>query len=788
MFRNRKTSQKPGEELISKFRESFPEICPDNSPPKTLDEKAPMLADTLVSQALPHRVTMDGEDRKNTDINEITPKGLQEQWGLTPSLMDPNSFAFTSFASQPPAYYTTATPGATANALGISGGVTHAGDMRTPGMPMNLLTPLSIPHTAGNHESSAMAHTSMAVDMAFNPNHAFNSLNSQGVDAFGQHNLFAPPSFLHRDPDFTILDHPAPDTQPTLGSLHLNNSSISLVSEHGSSGKFDNIRAYSRENFRFHATLRAATAMIKDPDEIPITYLNKGQAYTLTVADSDPLKSGSKPLRYRTFIRVSFEDDEQRSKPAACWQLWKEGRGANEAHQRNGKLLAVEYVDPNQGGDGEPRNSQIQLEHAAFDGFAVTWTPNRLTGNPEVAISVRFNFLSTDFSHSKGVKGIPVRLCAKTEVVSTSNSDLPVGDAPEVCYCKVKLFRDHGAERKLSNDVAHVKKLMEKYKQQIAQAEMGSAHLDKRKRSGSISSKPAKALKHKRAWSISEAGRPTSLEEDLQMKLENLKDMFSSTRPVSLLDLKGDPQDDPDLYPVQFDTGDDGSSSQMAWESSQQNAEGDMSPATSHNSFASSHHSLDLKRPNSHRSGAFDASRHDSLEWSASQQGSENGYSGMRHGRFLNHPVKIQRVPGTGTNSNPGDAWFEAMDVDAEYQPPTEVPRKPRCCFYIRPQSVSANKTNGYYRAVYLFERTAQNLAHEVSKKCQFDPTSIVRVVCNRANGINIVLDDDVVQQIPEGQDMVVEFSEISDDSKETGDRSSPSPTSVSGLEMRLIF
>lgn len=414
--------------------------------------------------------------------------------------------------------------------------------------------------------------------------------------------------------------------------------------------------------------------MIKDPDEIPITYLNKGQAYTLTIGDSDPMRSGSNPVRYRSYVRVSFEDDEQRSRPAACWQLWKEGRGANEAHHRNGKLLAVEHVDPNQGGDGEQRHSQVQLEQAAFDGFSVVWTPNRLTGNPEVAVSVRFNFLSTDFSHSKGVKGIPVRFCVKTEVLGTANPDIPVGEEPEVCYCKVKLFRDHGAERKLSNDVAHVKKLIEKYKQQVVQAEMGSANLDKRKRSGSISSKPSKALKHKRTWSIGEAGRPASLEEDLQIKLENLREMFSSTQSISHLDLKGDPQDDPDLYPVQFETGDDGS--QMAWDSSQQNGDAVMSPTTSHNSFASGQ-SLDLKRPVSHRSANYDTSRHGSLDWSVSQQESDNSNSGSRHSRSFNHPVKIQRDTDSGSGSNPGEAWFEAMDVDSEYQPPNEAQRKP---------------------------------------------------------------------------------------------------------------
>lgn len=408
--------------------------------------------------------------------------------------------------------------------------------------------------------------------------------------------------------------------------------------------------------------------MVKNRGEIPTTYLNKGQVYSLIIADSEPFRSGSRPLEYRTFVRVSFEDEEQRSKPAACWQLWKEGRGANEAHHRNGKLVAVEHVDPNQGGDGEQRHSQIRLQQAGFDGFAVIWTPNRLNGSPEVAISVRFNFLSTDFSHSKGVKGIPVRLCAKTEVLSTGNGGLSIGDGPEVSYCKVKLFRDHGAERKLSNDVAHVKKLIEKHKQQLVQPEISTIGIEKRKRSSSVSAKPSKALKHKGAWSVGDA-RPATQEEEVQMKLNSLQEMFSSTRPVSILDLRGDPQDDPDLYPVQFGTGEDGNHGSSHSKSNGGNV---ISPAMSHNSSASSQ---SPEKSNSKSSTQFDTSRHQSIDFSASQQNSDNSYPGMK---MLSQPVRIKRASGSGQNSGAGEGgWFEAMDIDSDYKPPPEAQRRP---------------------------------------------------------------------------------------------------------------
>jgi hypothetical protein len=87
-------------------------------------------------------------------------------------------------------------------------------------------------------------------------------------------------------------------------------------------------------SFRYHVTLNAPTAMIKHATEIPVTYLNKGQAYSISIVDTQPSQMAAMPVTYRTFIRVSFEDEQQRQKPAACWQLWKEGRGSNEAHQR----------------------------------------------------------------------------------------------------------------------------------------------------------------------------------------------------------------------------------------------------------------------------------------------------------------------------------------------------------------------------------------------------------------------------------------------------------------------
>ena len=109
----------------------------------------------------------------------------------------------------------------------------------------------------------------------------------------------------------------------------------------------------SAEKIRFHGVLNAPTAMIKHIDEIPVTYLNKGQAYSLSIVDTTPILLVPIGTRYRTSVRISFDDEQQRQRPAKCWQLWMEGRGTNEAHQRGGKLQAVEYVEASQPSDSD---------------------------------------------------------------------------------------------------------------------------------------------------------------------------------------------------------------------------------------------------------------------------------------------------------------------------------------------------------------------------------------------------------------------------------------------------
>ena len=549
--------------------------------------------------------------------------------------------------------------------------------------------------------------------------------------------------------------------------------------------------------------------MIKDSDEIPVTYLNKGQAYAVSISDSMGLGPAAGPIKYRTVIRISFEDEQQRQRPSACWQLWKEGRGLAESHLRGGKLQAVEYVDPNQGGDEETKRPRVELETASFDCFSVTWTPSAGSSSADCSVAVRFNFLSTDFSHSKGVKGIPVRLCAKTEIISSGTPDSPPAPTAEVCFCKVKLFRDHGAERKLSNDVAHIKKTIDKLNQQISQVENGVKDVGKRKRSGADkggSHRPGKVQKHKRTWSVSSqgsSGRPP-VEEDLHMKLATMQDMFTSTRPVSVLYLKGYDQDDPDAFPVSLPgeptdlTKLGRSDRKTSWDRKA------LSESTPTNSYIASPSPSSQSMPSDSRPreptsfqkpAPFHPNQPLPNEWE--QQIPHHQYTSTNFSGFhsSNTAIKVPRGHTDESMSN----WIEAFEVDPSYKAPAEKPIKPIACFYVLIKVPGDNPGEDFYRAVYLMERTVKDLITSIAMKCGVDPEHVTRTLRVNPRGLKIMVDDEVVRELPEGQDMIVEFAEVNastDFKQEAGSgASTPKATqtpieSASNVarEMRLLF
>lgn len=634
---------------------------------------------------------------------------------------------------------------------------------------MGLGTPLSLPTSAdGMHASTMMDMSAFSHHMPpqFHNYNPFGHSHQHSHHQQPQQPTYAPSSFVHQDTGYETMEH---DGSPMDDDRRMSSLDASLqhhspmMAYQPSHYDMNNINAplpASAEKFRFHVTLNAPTAMIKNADEIPITYLNKGQAYSVSIVDTAPLMPLPAGTRYRTFVRISFEDEQQRQRPGTCWQLWKEGRGINEAHQRGGKLQAVEYVEANQPSENDDKRTRVELDTASFDGFSVIWTPG-IHGSTECNIAVRFNFLSTDFSHSKGVKGIPVRLCAKTETMATG-SPRSVADHSEVAYCKVKLFRDHGAERKLSNDVAHVKKTIDKLKQQISQAETGMKDFGKRKRNSDMSSKaqasqrPGKVQKHKRTWSMSSAssaGARMPVEDDLHYKLQTMQDMFTSTRPVSILYLRGSEQDDPDLHPVTLagepvDLTKVDSRGSAVW---QQRSEHSSTTGTS-SLVSPSPSSLSL-----HSQSITGSAQSAPGSW-ADFPSIGPGEVQTSNAQLASPPDQLTKVPKTD-ESGSLSGWIEALGVDNSYKPPAERPIKPVACFYILHRDPGQQDNPGYYRAVYLMQRTLKDFTNSIAAKWNLEPTKIMRTLHVLDRGLEIEMDDDVIRELAEGQDLIMEIS-----------------------------
>ncbi|KAL8376728.1 hypothetical protein RB595_007717 [Gaeumannomyces hyphopodioides] len=773
MFRQRTSSAKPGDDLLATFREQFPHVG-TTADAGTSSTAAPV---GIVAPDHPGVVPSNQDRPQNVGHDAFrdqdpTPRATgNDLFKFTPSLMDPNSFSFSNFANAPPGYYTP-TPGGT-NTLYHP----QAGDLHTPSLAlgMGLGTPLSIPTSeAQMHPAAAMMDMSGGFHPGMHPHHSQQQSYHHPPAPHFQHHFiqppptqpaFAPSSFVHQDTGYETMDQDgspmdsdaAEDRMVSIGSTFQTQSPIVNFPPRQYSMPLNLGLPPSAEKFRFHTTLNAPTAMIKHADEIPVTYLNKGQAYSLSIVDTQPTIPIVPGTRFRTFVRVSFEDEQQRQKPGVCWSLWKEGRGTNEAHQRGGKLQAVEYVEAGQPAEGDDKRTRIELESSSFDGFSVIWTPG-INGAAECTVAVRFNFLSTDFSHSKGVKGIPVRLCAKTSTfpVDGGSQASPDPAATEICYCKVKLFRDHGAERKLSNDVAHIKKSIDKLKQQISQAESGMKDFNKRKRSGGSQTKnhdsqrPGKVQKHKRTWSMSStssagAQRPP-LEEDLHFKLQTLQDMFTSTRPVSVLYLRGEDLDDPDAHPVSLpgetlDVG--GKTEASAWQARSGRSSGAGSSLVSPSPSSLSLHS---------QASAAGAN----AQW----QDFDDPPLTARQGS--DQPVNISRTDEAGNLSG----WIEALGVDASYRPPPERSAKPVACFYVARPNPSNTEAKEFHRAVYLMQRTLKEFVARISAKWNVDPSKVTRVV-HVLKGLEVEMDDDVIAELPEAQDMTLEIADLSSFSKQ---------------------
>lgn len=208
--------------------------------------------------------------------------------------------------------------------------------------------------------------------------------------------------------------------------------------------------------------MEAPTAHAQRAEETPLTYLNKGQFYTINLRDNDSYDG-----YVTSTFRIMFHDDQHRNIARSHWKFWL-GQQANPKFARAfdigtaRKQQYMNYVVVVTAATAataaatataaaltnsfiifafsiflytpDEEKSQLagvkNIELKSFDRVTFQWN-----GRKGSKIFIRFNCLSTDFSRIKGVKGIPLR----------AHMESKIGGQPECIersYCKVKLFRD----------------------------------------------------------------------------------------------------------------------------------------------------------------------------------------------------------------------------------------------------------------------------------------------------------------------------------------------------------
>ena len=86
-------------------------------------------------------------------------------------------------------------------------------------------------------------------------------------------------------------------------------------------------------------------------------------------------------------------------------------------------------------------------------------------------------------------------------------------------------------------------------------------------------------------------------------------------------------------------------------------------------------------------------------------------------------------------------------------------------CFYIQAFSREAASHNELYTATYLSEPTASVLTICIAVAASVDQAQIVRTIWRSATGINVIVNDDIVANVPKGHDMQIAITNIRSDS-----------------------
>ncbi|XP_049607388.1 grainyhead-like transcription factor 2b [Syngnathus scovelli] len=181
----------------------------------------------------------------------------------------------------------------------------------------------------------------------------------------------------------------------------------------------------------FQYTLDATRSLRQKQGEGPMTYLNKGQFYAVTLNELSANKRLRHPIsKVRSVIMVVFSEDKNRDEQLKYWKYW-------HSRQHTAKQRVLDIADYK-----ESFNTIGNIEEIAYNAISFTWDVNE-----EAKIFITVNCLSTDFSSQKGVKGLPLMI--QMDTYSYNNrSNKPLHRA----YSQIKVFCDKGAERKIRDE------------------------------------------------------------------------------------------------------------------------------------------------------------------------------------------------------------------------------------------------------------------------------------------------------------------------------------------------
>ncbi|XP_066546660.1 grainyhead-like transcription factor 2b isoform X2 [Amia ocellicauda] len=181
----------------------------------------------------------------------------------------------------------------------------------------------------------------------------------------------------------------------------------------------------------FQYTLEATKSLRQKQGEGPMTYLNKGQFYAVTLSETGANKCLRHPIsKVRSVIMVVFSEDKNRDEQLKYWKYW-------HSRQHTAKQRVLDIADYK-----ESFNTIGNIEEIAYNAVSFTWDVNE-----EAKIFITVNCLSTDFSSQKGVKGLPLMI--QIDTYSYNNrSNKPIHRA----YSQIKVFCDKGAERKIRDE------------------------------------------------------------------------------------------------------------------------------------------------------------------------------------------------------------------------------------------------------------------------------------------------------------------------------------------------